>query len=277
VQSSPRLLLRLVLALLGLVSAASAAAAGVDTSTASPPQTSADATPGRGPGLGADIAAYYTAPIHWTGEEWALFAGVLAGTGIAYHYDGDVRTHFVGPAVTTGGSTHDVEDAIPTLAFVVGTWGYAVLLDNDAGRSEAWQMVEAGGLSGVTSYALQFAFSREAPDVTNNPHEWFKGGLGTFPSAHVTVAFAVGTVFAESGGDDFRWLRRFLGYGLGVGTAYARLHHNQHWLSDVVSGGALGASTGVFVLARHEQRQVHANWQVVPLPGGAMLTYNRVF
>lgn len=273
--SSQRLLLSVVLAVLTLAPAARAWCGEGEASTTPSAQTSADAAPR--PGLGSDIAAYYTAPLHWNGEEWAIFAGVLASTGIAYHYDGDVRTHFVGTAVTTSGSSHDAEDAVPTLAFIVGTWGYAVLLDNDTGRSEAWQMVEAGGLSGVTTYALQFAFSRQGPNVTNDPHEWFKGGLGSFPSAHVTVAFAVGTVFAESGGDDFRWLRRFLGYGLGVGTAYARLHHNQHWLSDVVAGSALGASTGVFVLARHEQRQLHANWQLVPLPGGAMLTYNRVF
>jgi membrane-associated phospholipid phosphatase len=229
------------------------------------------------PGLGSDILAYYTAPLHWSGGEWAIFAGVLASTGIAYHYDADVRTHFVGPAVTSSSSSHDLEDAVPTLAFIVGTWGYSALIDNDAGRSEAWQMVEAAGLSGVTSYALQFAFAREGPDTTNDPHEWFKGGLGSFPSAHVTGAFAVGTVFAESGSDDFRLLRRFLGYGLGVGTAYARLHHNQHWLSDVVAGAALGTSTGFFVMARHEQRQLRADWQLVPVPGGAMLTYNRVF
>jgi membrane-associated phospholipid phosphatase len=238
-------------------------------------QTSADASPS--PGLGADIAAYYTAPLRWNGQEWAIFAGVLASTGIAYHYDTSVRTHFVGPGLTTGGNTHDVEDAVPTLAVVLGTWGYAALIDNSTGRNEAWTMVEAAGLSGVTGYALQFALGREGPGETNNPHEWFKGGLGSFPSAHVTVAFAVGTVFAESGSDDYRWLRRLVGYGLGVGTAYARLDHNAHWLSDVVAGAALGSSTAVFTMARHGQRQLQSHWQLLPVPGGAMLTYNRVF
>ena len=274
-QLSQRLLLSIVLASLALTPVVPAWSAEADAPAPPPAQTSADASPR--PGLGADIVAYYTAPLRWSGTEWAIFAGVLASTGVAYHYDQQVRTHFVGPAVTSGSSSHDLEDAAPTLAFIVGTYGYAVLTDSGAGRSEAWQMVEAAGLSGVTSYALQFAFSREGPDTTNDPHEWFKGGLGSFPSAHVTGAFAVGTVFAESGGDDFRFLRRFLGYGLGVATAYARLHHNQHWLSDVVAGAALGTSTGFFVMARHERRQLRADWQLVPVPGGAMLTYNRVF
>ena len=36
----------------------------------------------------------------------------------------------------------------------------------------------------------------------------------SFPSMHVSTTFAVGTVLAESGGDNYRWLRRGIGYGL---------------------------------------------------------------
>ena len=266
----------MVLAALAIAPAAPLSAADGGGPQVSAAQADPAQDPPRG-GLGADIAAYYTAPLHWSGGEWAVFGGVLASVGVAYHYDADVRTHFVGPGVTSGGNSHDLEDAVPTLAVLLGTYGYAVLSDSSAGRGEAWTMLEAAGLSGVTGYALQFAFGREGPDTTNDPHEWFKGGLGSFPSAHVTVAFAVGTVFAESGGDDYRWVRRVVGYGLGVATAYARLDHNAHWLSDVVAGTALGTSTAVFTMARHERRQLQSHWQVVPVPGGALLTYNRVF
>ena len=89
------------------------------------------------------------------------------------------------------------------------------------------------------------------------------------------AAFAVGTVLAESGNDDLRWVRRFIGYGLGIGTAYLRLEHNTHWLSDTFAGAALGIASAHFSMGRTYKNDERSNFSVVPVPGGAMLTYNR--
>jgi thiamine biosynthesis lipoprotein len=40
-----------------------------------------------------------------------------------------------------------------------------------------------------------------------------------------------------SGGDDFKWIRRALGYGMASATAYVRLRENVHCLSDTVAAG----------------------------------------
>jgi membrane-associated phospholipid phosphatase len=69
---------------------------------------------------------------------------------------------------------------------------------------------------------------------------------------HTSLAFAVGTVFAESGSDRHRLLRRVLGYGVAGATAYARVDHNAHWASDVAAGAVLGFSTARFTLQRRE-------------------------
>ena len=90
---------------------------------------------------------------------------------------------------------------------------------------------------------------------------------------HVSTTFAVGTVLAESGGDDYRWLRRGIGYGLATATAYARLHGNAHWLSDTVAGAALGIATAQFALNRSHEHTGRFSMSVVPVQGGAMLTY----
>ena len=65
----------------------------------------------------------------------------------------------------------------------------------------------------------------------------------------------MGTVLAESGNDDYRWIRRLLGYGLGAATSYERLKHNAHWLSDTVAGAALGIATARFSMDRREGRE----------------------
>ena len=227
------------------------------------------------PGLGSDIKAYFTAPLHWSGADWAAFGAVLAAVGVAHHYDAQVRDHFV--SASAAGDTSDLKDALPTVAVLGGTWAYAALVDSAAGRSETWDMVEAAGLGSVSAYAVKFASGRQGPDQTSDPNEWGKG-QGSFPSWHTTAAFAVGTVLAESGNDEFRWVRRAIGYGLGSITAYERLKHNAHWLSDVVAGAALGAASARFVLVRRYEAQsaLGAHIEVSPAPGGGlMLSYSR--
>jgi len=242
------------------------------------PGDGSDSQPTHGSLLG-DVKDYYTAPLHWDLKDWAYFGGAVGLFAAAHHYDSQVRTHFVkqgAPAI--GGSTKDLQDAVPIAAAIGGTWLYANLIDSGPGRHEAWNMLEAGGLAGVTSYALKFAVGRERPDETDDPNKWRKGG-SSFPSFHAAVAFAVGGVLAESGNDDHRILRRFLGYGAVAGfTAFERLKHNSHWLSDDVAGAAVGAATAHFMLEREAERDVTRNggsaWSITPLPGGAMVSYN---
>ena len=240
-----------------------------------PPPTVPDEQSAPSGGLNEDIKLYFTAPLRWRAEEWAWFGGALAATAASHHYDSQVRTHFVKnltPDQIANLPSDDVKDILPTVVVVLATWGYAGWVDDANGHREAWAMVEAAGLSGVTSYALKFVVRREGPNVTSDPNTWEKGGR-SFPSTHATVAFAVGTVLAESGSDEYRWLRRLLGYGLGAGTSYLRLKHNQHWLSDTVAGAALGISTAHFTMNHTYPHNETGGFSVMPVQGGAMLTY----
>jgi membrane-associated phospholipid phosphatase len=240
-----------------------------------PGMRSDDSTPSDSPDLASDIKAYFTAPLRWNGGDWAWFGGSLLAIGAAHHYDTQVRTHFVrnlAPGQRIG--SNDLPDAIPTAAVIAATWGYAALIDANNGRREAWTMLEAAGLSSVTAYALKYAIGRDGPDDTSDPNAWRKGGSNSFPSWHSTAAFAVGTVLAESGNDEYRWVRRLLGYGLGAATSYERLKHNAHWLSDTVAGAALGIASARFTMNRQERGEpVSAGLALEPVAGGAMLTY----
>jgi membrane-associated phospholipid phosphatase len=66
-----------------------------------------------------------------------------------------------------------------------------------------------------------------------------------------------------------------VGYGVGGVTAYARVHDNVHWLSDVVAGAALGFATAHFVMNRRESAAGHASIMLVPVEQGLMLSYSR--
>ena len=223
-----------------------------------------------------DAKAYFTAPLHWNAHNWEFFGGALTTIAIAHHYDTQARNHYdegynspLGPK-----ESGELTDILPSTALLVGTWGYASLISNQAGKSEAWNMVESTGLSMVTAYALKYTIRRTGPASTTDPNHWFGGG-SSFPSEHTTMAFAIGTVLAESGNPDYRWIRRVIGYGVGFGTAYLRLKHNAHWLSDTVAGGALGLASAHFVMNRSAERDEDDSSAIslVPVQGGVMLAY----
>lgn len=222
-----------------------------------------------------DVESYYTAPLRWDGEQWALFGGAIGAVALAHHYDSDVRTHFVGAGASGSTSNSSLEDALPAAALWAGTYIYSTEWHDRSGLTVTWAMLEGAGLSTVTAYAFQYAIRRSGPDETTDPNQWFSSG-SSFPSEHTTAAFAIGTVFAESGSGGYRWLTRVLGYGVASFTAYERLKHNAHWLSDVVAGAALGGSTGVFVLDRtYGGRSASSALSVVPTDGGLMLAYHQ--
>ncbi|MGH8290923.1 MAG: phosphatase PAP2 family protein [Steroidobacteraceae bacterium] len=225
-----------------------------------------------------DAKSYFTAPLRWNGRDWEYFGGALAAIAIAHHYDTQVRTHFDAGSSSPLGpkESGELTDALPSAALFLGTWGYASLIGSHAGEGEAWNMFESSGLSLVSAYALKYIVRRPGPDTTTDPNHWFSGG-SSFPSEHTTLAFAVGTVLAESGNPEFRWIRRTIGYGVGIGTAYLRMKHNAHWLSDTVAGAALGMASAHFVMDRSAEREQNSEISLVPVQGGVMLAYTAEF
>lgn len=223
--------------------------------------------------LGGDVKAYVTAPLHAKPRQWARFGITLAAIRVAYERDDDVRDHFVGaPAPDPSHDTHDLRDAVPAALALGGTWLATAVLDHDDGRREAGDMVEAAAFSTVAAYALKEIAGRERPYVAGDSGNWRSGG-DSFPSVHVTAAFAIGTVLAESGNDRHRVIRRVLGYGIAAGTAVQRMRHDAHWLSDTVAGAGLGLATARFVMGRRDTSNRRADIQVVPTDDGLALTY----
>ncbi|HKT73396.1 MAG TPA: phosphatase PAP2 family protein [Steroidobacteraceae bacterium] len=223
------------------------------------------------PHVVSELKRFVTAPARWDAWDWTYFAGSVAAVGLAHHFDTRVRNHFVAGSSTalSTKNQHDLQDAVPTALALGGTWVYANMLDDVSGRRETWTMVEAAVLSSAQTYALKYVAGRERPDETDNPNRWRKSG-SSFPSLHASAAFAVGTVLAESGGD--RWIRRALGYGLASLTAYERLKHNAHWLSDVVAGAALGVGSARFAMGRPNGEDAAVSFGIAPVEGGAILS-----
>lgn len=233
------------------------------------------AGPSYGRTLLEDTKLYFTAPLRWDKRDWLYFGGTVAAIGVAHEYDDNVRAHFAtaSSAALDGKDPHGLRDAAPAAAIVVGTWTFAAFIDDSAGYEEGRQMLEAAGLSAISTTLFKYAAGRKRPNETTRIDAWSQSG-DSFPSMHASAAFAIGTVLAESGGDEYRWVRRTLGYGIAGATAYARLHDNVHWFSDVVAGAGLGIATAHFVMNRGEARAEQSAFMVVPTDGGVMLTWH---
>jgi membrane-associated phospholipid phosphatase len=221
-----------------------------------------------------DTKLYFTAPLRWNDEDWLYFGATLAAVGAAHEFDSRVRDHFAtgSYAVLDGKDRNSLRDAAPAAVLLAGTWAYAGVLGDSDGYREGWSLLEAGILSTASGEILGYAAGRERPDATTSANQWRQGG-DSFPSLHASAAFAIGSVFAESGNDEYRWIRRVIGYGIAGATAYVRVKENVHWLSDTVAGAALGVATARFVLNRQAPAS-HASLQFQPRKDGWLLSYS---
>ena len=222
-----------------------------------------------------DAKLYFTAPLRWDGRDWLEFGGTLLGLVAVHQVDDDVRDHFVGDADDSlnGDDPHSGDDALPFAVLLAGTWVLAGIADAPEGWREVGSMLEASAFTAVSTELFKYTLGRTRPNETTDPDQWFDGG-DAFPSMHTSLAFAIGTVFAESGDDRYRWLRRLAGYGAAGATAYLRLDHNQHWASDVVAGAALGLATARFTMDRRNDGAEHV-FSVQPVAdGGVMLSFS---
>jgi membrane-associated phospholipid phosphatase len=126
--------------------------------------------------------------------------------------------------------------------------------------------IEAIAVSGTVTSVLKMAFGRARPFLSPDDPSDFQffrrleapdGGYTAMPSGHATAAFA----FASAVTGEVR-LRApqhartvgVLTYGAAAVTAYARMHDDRHWLSDVTVGAGIGTVTGWAITRWHATR-----------------------
>jgi len=151
---------------------------------------------------------------------------------------------------TTVGETHRVADAVAKL----GDLRYlapALLAGFAVGKATSQPGLAAASLrigvstlgAGASSVVLKAATGRARPtDSPGEPGDFepFHGDA-SFPSGHTTVAFAFASALDEE--TEARWVP-WVAYPAAAAVGWARIVQDQHWLSDVVAGAALGYWTG---------------------------------
>ncbi len=141
------------------------------------------------------------------------------------------------------------------------TWVVGAITHQKSIRDAALDAFGAGVIAGGVTGVLKFAFGRARPNAGVGPGNFrpFSKNV-SYPSGHTTLAMAVASSLAHSTKDHWSDV---VFYGAALVTGYARINDDKHWLSDVITGGAIGFLVG---------RQVHfGRGKVTPLVGGGIV------
>lgn len=198
--------------------------------------------------VGGDIL---TAPKDFESDDWIKLSATIGVTGLALLVDKDVKkfsqsnkTEFLNTVFKIDEYYHIELMA----ASIVVLYGYGLIDKNNEVRNLSLRLAEATVYSSLINLSIKFLSGRTRPSFTEIPFEFnpFKITFEktSFPSGHSTLAFAYSTVMAKEY-QNFIW--KFGWYSLAVLTAYARVYNNEHWLSDIIFGSAIGFFVGEFV------------------------------
>jgi membrane-associated phospholipid phosphatase len=196
--------------------------------------------------------------------------------------DGDVARSVAWANPKAASTLSDVlQVALPLGALAYGVVEGYRLGQPSAGWSGALLVVESVSIAMLVNTAVKYAVGRArpyvwmgTPDLYGNPHD---ANLSFF-SGHVTFAFAT----AVSAGTVFMMQKLpgapiVLGVGLGVAafTSYLRMAAEQHYLTDVLAGAAIGSLVGwaVPVLFHPPRKGAPQPGALMPTPAGIAIAW----
>jgi len=138
-------------------------------------------------------------------------------------------------------------DAITQGSLAIGTYAIGKLAHDDEAIHLGSDFIRGQLLNGIFTEALKFGVNRTRPTGSNH----------SFPSGHSSASFTTAAILQA----HFGWAVGTAAYAGAGFIGWSRLRENQHFLTDVIVGSALGVISGHTVtMGHHHQRP----FQVVP-------------
>lgn len=175
---------------------------------------------------------------------WKEAVGFAAVAGLTYASDQSIRNRLHDRTSTFGNDLADLGNGFgdglivfPTLALGVAA---GKIFHSKGIERVSWRALQSTGIAGASAAILKTAIGRSRPFQTPNDHNSFhpfRARDDALPSGHTAVAFALATSFSAETKDH---LSDVGFYTLASLTAFARMHYDKHWASDIVVGAGLG-------------------------------------
>lgn len=157
---------------------------------------------------------------------------------------------------------------------VAGAYFVGAVMDNGKFKQVGLFAVSTGLATQLVTEIFKKSFLRTRPNKADSPYEFGDSGFSFF-SGHTSAAFSLATVIAEVYKDQP--LVPYLSYGVAALTAYARMHDNKHWASDVLAGAIAGHLVTKIMMRTWENRTSTGRLTVTPMMGssyGLRITYS---
>ncbi len=191
-------------------------------------------------------------------KAWDL-AGTAAAIAVGYSIDNNIKD-FSQKNVNSLNNHIFIIDNIYgngyTLIGIVGVYSYGLFLNDPGVRKIGLQTIQAVGYAGLITSILKSIVGRSRPYTNSgkaNYHPFNTQAAETsFPSGHATVSFAVSTVLANNTDNIFL---KILCYAASGWVDCSRIYHNDHWLSDVIAGSAIGYFVGNYVTSNYDKTE----------------------
>lgn len=235
-----------------------------------------------------DIPAIPATGVDWTGGEWAQFAGVFAPGLILMlppNPSLDVRIQ----RWVNEKHSDSVSDIFPnptdnvmsagTVAYIAAFWSAGWLSGNRTVLELASLSSEALAVGQLYHVTLKVLFGREGPNDGNGlgivygpTARYFPDGT---PSGHMIT---VTTLLSVPGEYWDSWPLRGAAILVSAYMATGLVYNNQHYVSEIIWGGALGYATGIWVVHHRSTRYRYVDGTpdyltvaptAVALPGGS--------
>jgi membrane-associated phospholipid phosphatase len=182
------------------------------------------------------------------------FSGSALLIGAGYSIDNNIKIFSQKNLSTFNGTLFSIDNVYGsgyTLIGIGGLYGYGLFFNDKGIRKIGLQTIEAAGYSGIISSVIKSIAGRSRPYTNEGKANFrpinFSSASTSFPSGHSTVSFAVSTILANSTDNLFL---RIVCYSASTLVSCARIYHNEHWFSDVITGSLIGYFTGDYVSRR---------------------------
>jgi len=154
-----------------------------------------------------------------------VYGAISQGDNAIRHLDYNVRN-----SITISNGFH-FEDY---LQFAPAAAAYAMKFSGVESRHDLLDMTVLYGLSnlvgGVVTVGTKLKVGRMRPDNTDRQ---------SFPSGHTETAFVAAEFLHQEFKDQSVWIS-VGGYTVATVVGVARIYHDKHWVSDVVTGAGIG-------------------------------------
>jgi hypothetical protein len=219
---------------------------------------------GLGQAAQAQRAPDDTAKTFFVKRDLAWSAAALAGTAVITVFDKRIANWTQTPSIQGSSSRHNfvndltkVNETTLTGAAIL-SYGIGRLAHVSTMADVSLHTAEATILTSLISQTIRGPLGRERPSVSPDDQYKFQFGKGftqfnnrSFPSLHSAVGFAAATAVSteiHERNPGASWWVTPVAYTVAMVPGLTRMYLHQHWASDVVAGGFVGALIGTRVV-----------------------------